>query len=162
MERSKTALRQRVGVPEELIDVLLWHINTQMTTPEQKASELLFPAEDGRLLNEHVLRKPFERVSEAIGLQMRFTPRGMRRTFNDLARVANVAKLVTMSISGHLTDRMPEHYSTVWAAGEQREGIGRMLRLVKGGADTGASTPSGAPTGAPDLPSGAPKEGSGS
>jgi len=53
---------------------------------------------------------------------MRFTPRGMRRTFNDLARVANVEKLVTMSISGLLTDRMREHSGP--ASGGPKEGSG--------------------------------------
>jgi hypothetical protein len=37
------------------------------------------------------------------------------------------------SISGHLTDRMREHCSTVHPV-EQRESIGAVLRLVKGGA----------------------------
>ena len=52
-------------------------------------------------------------MGRLISLNKKFTPRGMRRTFNDLARVANVEALVTKSISGHLTDRMREHYSTV-------------------------------------------------
>jgi hypothetical protein len=46
----------------------------------------------------------------------------MRRTFNDLARAANVEALVTKSISGHKTDRMVEHYSTVSGA-EQRASL---------------------------------------
>ncbi len=40
----------------------------------------------------------------------KFTARGMRRTFNDLSRTAKVESLVTKSISGHLTDRMKDHY----------------------------------------------------
>jgi hypothetical protein len=28
------------------MDVLRWHATTRLVTPEQKASELLFPAED--------------------------------------------------------------------------------------------------------------------
>jgi hypothetical protein len=82
-------------------------------------------------------------VREAIGLKKNFTPRGMRRTFNDVARAAKVENLVTKSISGHLTDRMKDHYSTVSPV-EQRESIGRVLRLVKTGSRGGA--PSGAPT----------------
>jgi hypothetical protein len=35
-------------VPPEVIEVLRWHVATQLTTPEQKASELLFPRECGR------------------------------------------------------------------------------------------------------------------
>jgi hypothetical protein len=48
-----------------------------------------------------------------------------------------VEALVTKSISRHLTDRMREHYSTVRPV-EQRESIGAVLRLVKGGAASGA------------------------
>jgi len=43
----------------------------------------------------------------------------MRRTFNDLARAAKIEAVITKSISGHLTERMREHYSTVspgWSA----------------------------------------------
>jgi len=43
---------------------------------------------------------------------------------------------------------MREHYSTVQPI-EQRESIGRVLRLVKGGAVTGALDAAGTPTGTP-------------
>jgi hypothetical protein len=69
----------------------------------------------------------------------------MRRTFNDLARIAHVESLVTRSISGHKTERMREHYSTV-SADEQRESIGRVLQLVK---PEGSGSLGGAPGGAP-------------
>ena len=49
MNTTKTKLRQRIMVPPEVMEVLRWHVATQLTTPEQTASELLFPAEDGRL-----------------------------------------------------------------------------------------------------------------
>ena len=41
---------------------------------------------------------------------------------------------MTKSISGHQTDRMREHCSTVPL--EQRRSIGAVLRLVKGGGGT--------------------------
>jgi predicted double-glycine peptidase len=63
-------------------------------------------------------------VSEAIELGYAFTQSGMRRTFNDLMRTAQVEAIVTRSISGHLTERMQEHYSTVSGA-EQRAGTRR-------------------------------------
>jgi integrase len=133
MDTTKTKLRQRISVPDEVMQMLRWHVDTQLTTPEQQqASDLLFPARDGGYLNEHCLRQPFAKVSSLIGLEMHFTPRGLRRTFNDLARAANVEALVTKSISGHQTDRMREHYSTVQPL-EQRRSIGAVLRLVKAG-----------------------------
>ena len=142
MDTTKTKLRQRISVPLDVIEVLADHVKTQLTTPEQIGSDLLFPAADGGYLGEHCLRKPFAKVGALIGLEMSFTPRGLRRTFNDLARTARVEALVTKSISGHLTDRMREHYSTVHPV-EQRESIGAVLRLVKGGAVTGEHPASG-------------------
>jgi integrase len=139
MKTTKTGLRQRITVPVEVLDVLRWHTDTQLVTPDQKASELLFPAEDGSFRSESFLKKAFAIVGGLIGLKKKFTPRGMRRTFNDLARVANVEALVTRSISGHLTEheQMREHYSTV-SPGEQRESIGRVLRLVHSGTSDSA------------------------
>jgi hypothetical protein len=58
----------------------------------------------------------------------------MRRTFNDLARAAEVKDLVTRSISGHLTARMQEHYSTV-SGNEQRQSIGKVVDLMTFKAD---------------------------
>lgn len=52
----------------------------------------------------------------------------MRRTFNDLARHAKIEAIVTRSISGHLTERMQDHYSTV-ASEEQRTGISKVIDL---------------------------------
>jgi hypothetical protein len=60
-----------------------------------------------------------------------------------------------MSISGHATDRMREHHSTAQPV-EQREGIGRMLRLVKSGPITDDASRGGAPGSAPAPLSGAP------
>jgi hypothetical protein len=81
-----------------------------------------------------------------MGLPFRLTPRGMRRTFNDVARVANVEGLITRSISGHKTEQMRDHYSTV-GADEQRASIGRMLQLVKRGAAADPAAPGGPPSG---------------
>jgi len=156
METTKTKRRQRIGLPADVVEALRWHVATQLRTPEQQASELLFPAADGGLLSEHCLRKPFAKVGELMALGMHFTPRGLRRTFNDLARAAQVEALITKSISGHATDRMREHYSTVHAV-EQRESIGRMLRLVHGGGAPSPDAPhGGAPGGAPGSAGGAP------
>lgn len=76
-----------------------------------------------------MLNKPFAAVSEAIELGYPFTQRGMRRTFNDLMRAAQVEAIVTRSISGHLTERMQNHYSTVSGA-EQRASIAKVIDLM--------------------------------
>jgi hypothetical protein len=128
MNTTKTKLRQRITVPPEVMEVLRWHVATQLTTPEQKASELLFPAEDGGFRSVSFLKKAFATVGQLIGLNKTLTPRGMRRTFNDLMRLAKVEAVVTKSISGHLTDRMREHYSTV-TPDEQRRSIRNVVNL---------------------------------
>lgn len=147
MNTTKTGLRQRITVPEDVMSVLKWHVETQLVTPEQRESELLFPAEDGGFRSESFLTKAFEFVGGLIGLKKHFTPRGMRRTFNDLTREAKVESIVTKSISGHLTDQMKDHYSTVSPV-EQRESIGRVLRLVHAAATpTAANESTEAPPG---------------
>jgi hypothetical protein len=42
--------------------LLAEHVQTQFTTPEQIASDLLFPAPDGSFLTEHCVRRPFVKV----------------------------------------------------------------------------------------------------
>ena len=148
MQKTKTGLRQRINLPPQVIEVLRWHVDTMLVTPDQQASDLLFPREDGLFRSESSLKKAFAEVGRLIGLKKKFSPRGMRRTFNDLARAAKVESLVTKSISGHLTDRMKDHYSTV-SPGEQRESIGRVLDLVQGDGEPDGAPPSGAPGGAP-------------
>lgn len=64
-----------------------------------------------------------------IGLRKKITPRGMRRTFQDVARAASVADVVTRSISGHATESMQLHYSSV-GEDEQRASLGRMIALA--------------------------------
>jgi integrase len=73
----------------------------------------LFPAVGGGFRARSVLDKPFLEVAQATGLEKRITPRGMRRTFQDLCRAAAVGDLVTRSISGHATEAMQRHYSPV-------------------------------------------------
>jgi hypothetical protein len=54
----------------------------------------------------------------------------MRRTFPDLARAAEVRDIVTRSISGHSTEAMQRHYSTV-SGKEQKDGLARVVELAK-------------------------------
>lgn len=54
------------------------------------------------------------------------TPKGMRRTFNDLARQARVHDVVLRAISGHQTERMQRHYSTAQRE-EMRAAVGKVI-----------------------------------
>lgn len=154
MNTTKQKVRYRIHLPEPVLEVLRWHIETQLATDEMRESDLLFPAVTGGFRSPTVLNKPFADVVTTIELGKGFTQRGLRRTFNDLARAAAIEGLVTRSISGHLTERMQRHYSTV-NADEQRQSIARVIDLF---APSKPVPPSGAPGGAPSPGGGAPKE----
>jgi hypothetical protein len=47
MRKTKTGLRQRINLAPQVLDVLRCHVETQLETPEQVASDLLFPRSDG-------------------------------------------------------------------------------------------------------------------
>ena len=128
MRTTKQKRKYAILLPPEVVEVLRWHVRTQLATPEQKASELLFPSVNGSFRSPSVLNKPLDDVAVELGLNKKITQRALRRTFNDLARAAQVSDLVTRSISGHLTERMQQHYSTV-NGGEQREALAKVVRL---------------------------------
>jgi len=83
MEKPKTGLRQRLTLPEELMEVLEWHVDRIPEGPT-KESELLFPSETGGFRSPSCVDKPFEEVVTELKLKKRVTPRAMRRTFQDL------------------------------------------------------------------------------
>jgi integrase len=130
MQTTKQRRRYTIDLPEEAMQVLQWHVDSQLGTPEQKESDLLFPAVDGRFRSPSVLRKPFAEVAHELGLEKHVTPRALRRTFNDLARAARVQDVVTRSISGHLTEDMQRHYSTV-SGDEQRQALAKVIDLTR-------------------------------
>jgi hypothetical protein len=136
MQTTKQRVKYRIHLPPEAMAVLEWHVQTQLVTPEQQESDLLFPALTGGYRSPSTLNKPFAEVAKAIGLKSKFTQSGLRRTFNDLARAAHIEGVVTKSISGHLTERMHEHYSTV-APIEQRESLAKVIQLTRATAPSG-------------------------
>lgn len=148
MATTKTKKRYAIDLPEEAMNVLRWHVETQLDTPEMQESDLLFPGVTGKFRAATVLNKPFADVAEMIGLGKRFTQRGLRRTFQDLARAAQVEGIVTRSISGHATERMQDHYSTVDGA-EKRTALAKVIHLAthrdgaRGGEHGGEHTPGG-------------------
>lgn len=148
MATTKTKKRYVIDLPEEAMQVLRWHVDTQLATPEMQESDLLFPSVTGKFRSPSVLNDPFADVAEMIGLGKHFTQRGLRRTFQDLARAAQVEGVVTRSISGHATVQMQEHYSTVDGA-EKRTALAKVIHLAthrdgaRSGEHGGEHTPGG-------------------
>lgn len=110
MNATKTKKDNVIALPPAVLDVLRAHVDA-LEGPMAK-SDLLFPSDTGELRTRNVLAKPFEAIGRELGLTFRLTPKGMRRTFNDVARAAGVNDVVTRSISGHQTPAMQHHYST--------------------------------------------------
>lgn len=128
MECTKTKRYQRLALPDELMLILKVHVDALPPGP-MSDSDLLFPSTTGGFRSSEVLHKPFAEVAKLIGLRKKITPRGMRRTFQDVARAASVADVVTRSISGHATESMQLHYSSV-GEDEQRASLRRMIALA--------------------------------
>lgn len=128
MNSTKTGVEQRLAVPDTLLEVFHWHL--EKLRPKQETSDLLFPSVRGGFRARSCLDKPFAEVAEAIELGYRFTPRGMRRTYQDLGRATQVADLVIRSISGHATEAMQDHYSTV-SDEEQRSAMAQIIDLAE-------------------------------
>ncbi len=151
MDTTKTAKHQRITLPEDLMRVLRWHVNG-LPEGRMRTSELLFPSVLGRFLGPTTLLDPFAATAKSIGLKKHITPRAMRRTFQDLARAAQVNDLVTRAVSGHATEAMQYHYSSV-SQSEVKEGLAKVISLAgfrrdlrtsneaPSGASSGASTP---------------------
>lgn len=133
METTKTDLHQRLTLPRELLDVLRWHVDEQLLHKPMRLSDLLFPSVSGGFRARSVLDKPFADVSKKIGLKFNFTPRGMRRTYQDLARAAGIHDAVTRAISGHATPAMQLHYSTARGS-EVKAALAKVAQIATAGA----------------------------
>ncbi len=128
LERTKTARDQRIALPAELVEILRWHV--EQLKGKAAESDLLFPGRRGTCLSTSAFYRPFEEAAKKAGLGKSFTPRGARRTYQDLGRAAQVHDLVLRSVSGHASEEMQRHYSTV-SADEQRAGLARIIDMAK-------------------------------
>ena len=131
METTKTDLHQRLALPRDMIDVLRWHVDNMLLPTKMRMSDLLFPSITGGFRSRSCLDRPFDAVSAAIKLPFNFTPRGMRRTYQDLARALGIHDAVTRAISGHATVEMQMRYSTA-RSGEVRDALARMTGAASG------------------------------
>ncbi|HKA91499.1 MAG TPA: tyrosine-type recombinase/integrase, partial [Haliangiales bacterium] len=100
--------------------------------------EWVFPSEKGTLRTPGGLWKASRACLRAAGISERFTVHGLRRTFNDLTRRAGVDGVVIRSLTGHVTEKMRDHYSTVRLE-EKRIAVASVLKLVKSGGESGKS-----------------------
>ena len=90
----------------------------------------MFPSRVGTLRAPSSLTKAWKRCLKTAGITRRFTPHGLRYTFTDLIRRANVDAVVRRALTGHVTEAMQQHYSTV-GLDEKRSAVASVHRLVQ-------------------------------
>jgi hypothetical protein len=127
MNTTKTNLTYKLGLPPEVMAELRLHASKLRGS--RARSDLLFPSKVGGLMSRSALDKPFRRISKVIGLGFTFTPRGMRRTYQDVGRAQGIEKNVRKAVCGHATDEMSDLYSTI-RPDEMRKAVARIARAV--------------------------------
>jgi integrase len=93
------------------------------------AGDLLFPSEKRGFVTPSCLDKPFRKIAAAAKIRKPITPRAMRRTAQDLSRLAGVNDLVTRAVSGHSDIAMQELYSTIRGE-EMRKSLAAVVKLA--------------------------------
>lgn len=85
-------------------------------------SGLVFPSRVGKAIKgASSLRKPLAAAYSAAGVKRWVTPHGFRRSLNNAVRL-HASEIVVRSLTGHSTEEMTSHYSTV-AMGEKSKAI---------------------------------------
>ena len=92
-------------------------------------SGLMFPSQGGTPLTNSRISDALQDACKAAGINQRFTSHGFRRTMTDLLRNAQVDPVVAAGLTGHETERMRRHYSTVRTS-EAVEAGERVVRLL--------------------------------
>ena len=128
---TKTRKARIVGVPEVLISLLRCHLE-QLVAEQHRgmASGLMFPSLRGTPLGSGRISDALVRARRDAGISTRFTSHGFRRTLTDLLRNAQVDPVVAAGLTGHETERMRRHYSTVRVADAVDAGD-RVMRLLQ-------------------------------
>ena len=89
----------------------------------------MFPSATGTLRTPNSLDRAWVRCLKVAEIHHRFTVHGLRYTFTDLVRRANVDAVVRRALTGHVTEEMQRRYSTV-GLDEKRAAIAGVIRLV--------------------------------
>ena len=129
VSRKKRAPRE-VPVEPELATILREH--RQRMLAEQApglADGWMFPSKAGTLRAPSSLYKAWQRCLEAVEIERRFTVHGLRYTFTDLVRRAKADAVVRRALTGHVTESMQDHYSSVHLD-EKRSAVASVHKLV--------------------------------
>lgn len=127
---KKKRAPKAVPMPPELADVLKDHrVRMIEEQHEGLASGWVFPSETGKPRLATALDKPWSAVLDLAGVNGRFTIHGLRRTFTDHLRLTGIDPVVRRALTGHVTEKMQDHYSSV-SMGERMAAVSSVVRLV--------------------------------
>jgi integrase len=130
LTRGKKAPKEFPLQPE-LATILREHRQRLLETQAPGVdSGWVFPSvRTGKLRGASSMKGAWMTCLEAVGITDRFTPHGLRRTFNDMLRRAQVDPVIAKALTGRVTEQMREHYSTV-GLDEKRTAVASVLRLL--------------------------------
>src|SRR5512147_1712990 len=89
----------------------------------------MFPSKTGTLRSPNSVDAAWSKCLAKAGITKRFTLHGLRYTFTDLVRLANVDVVVRRALTGHVTEEMQRHYSNV-GLDEKRAAVAGVIRLL--------------------------------
>jgi len=121
---TKTGKDLSYPLPAELLFILLKHKKSLIK--QQLVNDYVFPNIQGDHHARSILKLPFLKIAQSSGITKRITPHGARRSMTDYLRGTGI---VGKSITGHVTDQMVEHYSTVQPV-EQAQAIEKAMEGV--------------------------------
>jgi integrase len=87
--------------------------------------DYLFLSNQGTFRQPSCLSNAFKAALKAAGVQKHITPHGLRYAFNDMLRRSGVDAISARALTGHVTEQMQEHYSSV-QLDEKRAAISRL------------------------------------
>ena len=130
VSRKKQAPKE-YPVEPELAEILREHRTELMRSQNPGlAKGLMFPSRTGTLRTPNSLDAAWADCLVTAKITKRFTVHGLRYTFTDLVRRANVDAVVRRALTGHVTEEMQRHYSSV-GMDEKRAAIAGVIRLVQ-------------------------------
>jgi integrase len=119
-----------IPVTPELQDVLTEHRQWLEFDKVPNREALMFPSATGTLRTPNTLDFAKKKCLELAGIDRRFTLHGCRYSFTDLTRLAKVDAVTRRALTGHVTEQMQRHYSTVDVA-EKREAMEAAMGVLK-------------------------------
>lgn len=134
----KSRSSRTVPLAPELVAILEEHREAMKKASQPVGpDDLVFPSRTKKCRWASTMTKPFREVQEAMGMTVRFTPHGMRRTYNNLLRQASEDGVLVRSIIGHVDERMTARYSVLGMQEKQRVAQQVYDTVDRAAADTG-------------------------